>query len=152
MTSSPEVTVRGLRLTPLFAAALLTCPASAQFPELTSLQPRGFQRGTTVELKLGGRSLESARGLLFDTEGITLESLKTEGGVSAQLSISEDCPLGLHSLRVRTATGLTNLRTFSVGALLEVSEAEPNGTPQEAQEISLGSTVNGVAQDEDLDL
>ena len=33
------------------------------------------------------------------------------------LTIAPDCRLGIHALRVRTATGISNLRTFSVGAL-----------------------------------
>ena len=33
---------------------------------------------------------------------------------------------GLHDLRVRTATGISELRTFSVGALKEITEVEPN--------------------------
>ena len=44
----------------------------------------------------------------------------------AKLKIAPDCPLGLHDLRVRTATGISELRTFSVGALKEINEVEPN--------------------------
>ena len=46
--------------------------------------------------------------------------------VKTKLAIAPDCRLGLHQLRVRTATGISNLRTFSVGALPEIKEVEPN--------------------------
>ena len=128
-------------------------PAAAQFPELNDVRPRGFQRGTEVELQLKGRSLEDPRGLLFDTPGLEVLSLEAEGGaITARLAVAPDCPLGLHALWVRTGTGLSNLRTFSVGALPELTEIEPNGTRAEAQLISLDHTVNGTADNEDLDL
>lgn len=134
-------------------AALLTVPCLAQFPNLESLQPRGFQRGNEVELTLSGRSLSTARGLLFDSEGLSLKELSTEGDrIKARVLVADDCPLGLHALRIRTDTGLSNLRTFSVGVLQELSEVEPNGTAPEAQTIELNSTINGIAEDEDLDL
>ena len=137
----------------LFTVTLLAAPCLAQFPNLESLQPRGFQRGNEVELTLSGRSLSTARGLLFDTEGLSFKELSTDGDlIKARVLVADDCPLGLHALRVRTDTGLSNLRTFSVGVLEELSEVEPNGTSPEAQTIKLNSTVNGVAEDEDLDL
>jgi len=139
-------------LTP-FLGCLLCATAVAQFPNLGGVQPRGFQRGKEVELRLTGAALEDARGLLFDTEGLSVLSIENDGkAVVAKLSVAPDCPLGLHALWVRTAVGLSNLRTFSVGALTEVAEVEPNGTNAEAQEISLDNTVNGTADNEDLDL
>lgn len=139
-------------LTPLLCS-LLCGAATAQFPELNGVQPRGFQRGAEVELRLTGAALEDARGLLFDTAGLTLLSLENDGGaVIARLSVAPDCPLGLHALWLRTAVGLSNLRTFSVGALAELSEVEPNGTKPEAQVISLDNTINGTADNEDLDI
>jgi hypothetical protein len=137
----------------LLSVSALAAPSLAQFPSLELLQPRGFQRGCEIELQLSGNALNSARGILFDTEGLSLKEITTEGDrVTAHVIVADDCPLGLHSLRVRTATGLSNLRTFSVGALEEVFEEEPNGTSPEAQPIKINSTINGVADDEDLDL
>lgn len=139
-------------LTPL-VCCLLCGAATAQFPDLKGIQPRGFQRGAEVELRLTGAALGDARGLLFDTAGLAVLSLENDGAaVIARLSVAPDCPLGLHALWVRTAVGLSNLRTFSVGALTEVAEVEPNGTNPEAQVISLDNTINGTADNEDLDI
>ena len=62
-----------------------------------------------------------------------------------------DCPLGLHDIRLRTATGVSELRVFSVGAYPEISEAEPNNDFEAPQPINLGTVVNGVAENEDID-
>ena len=53
--------------------------------------------------------------------------------------------------RLRTATGISELRTFSVGAYPEISEAEPNNDFETPQPIPLGTVVNGVADNEDID-
>src|SRR5690606_20828287 len=58
---------------------------------------------------------------------------------------------GIHGLRIRTQSGISNLMTFHVGTLPEVAEAEPNSSREQAQEIGFGSVVNGVIQNEDVD-
>src|SRR5207244_8260197 len=65
--------------------------------------------------------------------------------------IAADCRLGEHAMRVRTATGLSELRTFYVGALPNVEEKEPNSDFANPQKIDLNVTVNGVVDNEDVD-
>ena len=71
--------------------------------------------------------------------------------VKARLALAADCPLGPHALRLQSATGISNLVTFSVGALPEVNEIEPNDDFAKPQKITLNSTVNGVVLNEDVD-
>jgi hypothetical protein len=71
--------------------------------------------------------------------------------VKAKLSIAPNCRLGIHALRIRTATGISDLRQFSVGALPDVAEKEPNNDFAVPQKIDLGVTINGVVQNEDVD-
>src|SRR5205085_3552941 len=73
------------------------------------------------------------------------------GAVKVQVKIAPDARLGEHGLRVRTATGITDLRTFWVGALPVVDEKEPNSEFTAPQKIALNSTVHGVADNEDVD-
>jgi len=73
------------------------------------------------------------------------------GQLNVRLAIAADCRLGPHAFRVRTATGISNLLTFSVGALKEVQEVEPNNDAEHAQKIALDTTVNGVINSEDVD-
>src|SRR5262249_58086398 len=72
-------------------------------------------------------------------------------GVKAKLKIALDAALGLYDLRFRTATGISELRTFSVGALKEVNEVEPNNDFLAPQPIPMDVTVTGVADNEDVD-
>lgn len=125
----------------------------AATPSVTAIRPAGAQRGTEVEVTFAGARLGDAQEILFFQPGIETISLEKldDNSVKARLRIHEDAPLGLHDLRVRTATGLSELRTFSVGALPEITEQEPNNDFGSPQAIPLGVVVNGVAENEDVD-
>ena len=126
----------------------------AAYPRLRQIEPQGAQRGieSTVILR-GDRVGKEPREILWHDPGIEVRELKAidDNQVEARLFLPEDCPLGIHALRVRTASGLTNLMTLHVGTLPEVAEVEPNNAPDQAQKIKLGSVVNGVVQFEDVD-
>lgn len=137
----------------VLAAPVLTASAAAQFPSLELVLPRGAQRGTEVELTLHGKHLASARELVFEPGGLTVSGLEAQDTLlKAKVTIDGETTLGARAVWVRTAGGLTNLGTFHVGALKEITEAEPNGTREEAQAITLETTINGVANNEDVDL
>ena len=75
-----------------------------------------------------------------------------DNAVTARLKVAADCVLGLYDLRgPAPATGISELRTFSVGSLKEVTEVEPNNDFANPQPIPMNSTVNGVADNEDVD-
>ena len=126
----------------------------AATPQLGAVLPRGGQRGTDVTVRLQGSRLADAREVVFHGQGITVKSLSAVNGgrVDVVLTIAPDCPIGAHGLRLLTATGISNLKTFHVGTLPEIAEAEPNGTNEDAQAIELDTTINGIAQREDLDM
>ena len=134
----------------LFAAVT---PLPAAVPSLGGMAPYGAQRGTEVEVRVSGGRFADAQQIFFFEPGITVTSLAPEGDniVKAKLAIAPDCRLGEHRLRIRTATGISNLRTFSVGPLPEINEAEPNNDFAAPQKINLDVTVNGVAENEDID-
>ena len=71
--------------------------------------------------------------------------------LTAKFAISADAKIGQHELRVRTRNGLSKLFTFWVGPFPNVDEKEPNSSFEESQPISMNVTVNGVAQNEDVD-
>ena len=125
----------------------------AATPSLASLRPAGAQRGTEVEIILAGARLGDAQEIFWYQPGIETLSLEKvdDKSVKAKLRIAADCPLGLHDLRLRTASGISELRTFSVGAYPETKEVEPNNDFAAPQAISLGMVVNGVADNEDVD-
>lgn len=133
---------------------LLISPAAlAATPSLGAIRPVGGQRGNEIEITLSGARLGDAQEILYYQPGITTVSLKKvdDNNVKARIKIAPDCALGLHDLRVRTATGISELRTFSVGVLKEIAEVEPNNDFLAPQAIAMNVTVTGVADNEDVD-
>ena len=139
----------------LLALVAIPCGAAqAASPSFGGTSPIGVQRGTEVEVQFNGARLADAQEILFYEPGITVTSLEPDpkgGAVKTKLSIAPDCRLGMHKLRIRTATGISNLRTFAVGALPETKEVEPNNDFAQPQKIELDTVVVGVADNEDVD-
>ncbi|QDV79416.1 pre-peptidase C-terminal domain-containing protein [Botrimarina mediterranea] len=133
-----------------FAGAI----ADAAQPRINQLAPQGVRRGAEVTVKLlGPRVGAEPQEILFDAPGLSVVKLEPTDGntLQATLKVAEDSPLGRHAIRLRTATGVSNLVTLHVGALESVDEVEPNSTIAEAQAIPLGRTVHGVIKVEDDD-
>jgi hypothetical protein len=141
---------------PLLSFSLVlawTAPAPASSPALGGILPRGVQRGTEATLLFNGARLSDAREILFYEPCFTVTRLQVvnDGQVKATLKVAADCRLGEHAARVRTASGLSELRTFYVGALPNIDEKEPNNDFHHPQRIPLNVTVNGVVDNEDVD-
>ncbi|CAN5685234.1 PPC domain-containing protein [soil metagenome] len=141
----------------LGVALLLASLAQASTPSLNAnaIQPTGAQRGTEVEVTLSGARLADAEEILWYQPGIEVTRIEPVEGrdnqVKATLKIDPEARLGLYEFRLRTATGISQLRTFTVGAYPEVAEVEPNNNFEDPQVIPLGVTVVGVAENEDED-
>jgi hypothetical protein len=127
--------------------------SAAASPSLGGIQPRGAQRGTEAVLTFTGARLADAQEVLVYYPGITVSKLEVvnDGTLKVTVAIAADCRLGEHAFRVRTATGVSDLRTFWVGALPVVAEAEPNSDFDKPQPIPLNVTVHGVVDNEDQD-
>jgi hypothetical protein len=127
--------------------------ASAASPSLGIIQPRGAQRGTEAVVTFQGARLSDAQEVLVYYPGITVKKIEpvNDAAIKVTVAIAPDCRLGEHAFRVRTATGVSDLRTFWVGALPVVDEVEPNNEFDKPQPIALNSTVHGVIQNEDVD-
>jgi hypothetical protein len=145
-----------MRKTWLLTACCSLCLCGELFaasPSLGSVQPRGAQRGTDATFVLGGNNLQDAQEVVFYSPGLTVAKLEVVNNtqVKATVKIAPDARLGEHALRVRTATGVTELRTLWVGALPVVQEKEPNSDFAAPQKVPLNVTVHGVADNEDVD-
>src|SRR6185369_2810533 len=102
----------------LCALCVLCGSISAASPDLNLIKPRGGQRGQQVMVEFAGDRLDDAQEIFAHEPGIQI--VKIEPGknvVKATVQIAADCPLGEHAFRVRTATGLSQVRTFWIGAL-----------------------------------
>lgn len=142
-----------LLLAPLATLLSLAPAATASTPSLSAVRPMGGQRGTDVEVVFSGARLGDAQEVLFYQPGVTATEIAKvdDNSFKARVKIAADSPLGFHDLRVRTATGVSELRGFSVGAMPEVKEAEPNNDFDAPQAIAMNVVVNGVAENEDID-
>jgi hypothetical protein len=122
-----------------------------------------------------GRYLDKPEEVLVYEPGITVESLEQiEGnvefrgyrgrvesgsGVRVKLKIADDCPLGVHGMRLRTAAGISEYQRFNVGPFETVEEGElstrdgRNDKRESAQSVPLNSTVLGrMIEPTDVDL
>jgi hypothetical protein len=125
----------------------------ASAPALNGIMPRGGQRGTEMTMDFYGGRLSDAKEILFYEPGITVTKLQVvkDDLVKATVKIAPDCVLGEHAMRVRTATGISELRTFYIGALPQIDEKEPNSDFKAPQKIPLNVTVAGTIDNEDVD-
>jgi hypothetical protein len=135
------------------AIAFSPLMALASSPSLGGISPRGGQRGTELAVFFNGARLSDAQEILFYSPGFAVTKLEmvNDGQVKATVQIAPDCRIGEHAMRVRTATGISELRTFYVGALPSIDEKEPNSEFTAPQKIDLNVTVTGVADNEDVD-
>ncbi len=133
--------------------ACATAPAFAASPVLTNVLPRGGQRGIETEVVLNGQRLEDAQELMIYEPGIEVLEFAVVNGtqVKAKLKVAPDCVLGTKHIRIRTASGLSDLQNFRVGALPTVMEVEPNSDFKLPQAVSNNVTVEGVIANEDVD-
>jgi hypothetical protein len=139
-------------------------------PAIIELSQYGVERGETTTITVDGQNLIDADAVLFDDARISgkivsrrdkgrIEIRRVEGSTAAPISdiasntelivemtVPDSVEPGTHGFRVRTPLGTTALRTFAVGLLPELDEAEMNDTPEGAQVMTLPMTANGSLQ------
>jgi hypothetical protein len=137
----------------LLSLFLIVSFAGATEPVISSLLPRGGQAGSTQEIVITGQRLTDSEEIFFYTDGISAGDIIVEKGkkLTASFTIAKEAKLGQHELRLRTKQGVSRLYTFWVGPYPNVDEKEPNSSFDEAQPIPMNVTVNGVAENEDVD-
>ena len=143
-----------LRISFVFALLLSCASAFAASPSLSVVMPRGGQRGTEQEISFSGVRLGDAQEILFYEKGISvlgLEPNKEGTAVKVKIKIEPDARLGQHVVRVRTASGISEAKTFSVGQYPIVDEKEPNNEFTAPQQVAMNTSIHGVANVEDVD-
>ncbi|MFV1965793.1 MAG: PPC domain-containing protein [Pirellulaceae bacterium] len=130
----------------------LASSALASSPRLSVITPRGVQRGGEHVLTFSGSNLGDAQEVFFYSPGFEVSKVEPDAkNVKVHVKVAPDCRLGEHVAQVRTASGISDYRTFYVGALAAVTEKEPNSDFEAPQEVSLNVTMEGVVQNEDVD-
>src|SRR5438874_7767106 len=99
----------------------LSLPALAG-PTVAHMLPRGGRRGTDVAVEFTGSGLEKPLDVMFHGAGMTVRKLDASDAthVKCIIGIAPDAPIGLQAIRLRTASGVSNLKLFSVGNLAEL--------------------------------
>ncbi len=128
-------------------------PLFATAPNLSVILPRGAQRGIETELRFIGERLGDAQEIMFAKTGVEVLKINEikDNEVKVQVKIAPDAPLGVRAAYIRTVSGLSSVVLFSVGALKDVPEPEPNADRTKAPKVELNTTINGVIDGEDVD-
>lgn len=142
-----------LGLSVLLLATTTSTHASSSSPQLNVIVPRGVQRGQQHQLTFSGARLDDAVEVFLYDAGVTVAKIEPidANNIKVTVDVAPDCRLGEHIAQVRTKTGITEFRSFFVGALPVVEEVEPNSGFDQPQRIDMNRTVNGVVQNEDID-
>ena len=140
----------------MVSAVSLLVPVSfalAASPDLQFTLPRGAQRGGEADIVIQGIRLSDAKELMFYSPGITITDLKAVDAqhVKVHIPVAKDARVGEYPIRIRTATGISELRTFYVTPYPIVEEKEPNNDLAHAQPIELNTTIDGRIDNEDVD-
>ena len=124
--------------------------AQSQTRLIQQIEPRGGQRGTSLELTLTGYGLGTARELIFYRPGLAASKLRPtihdqegKSTLRVTLAIADDCPLGEHPIRVRSIGGITSLHTFYVGPYPHLVEVDRVTTFEEPQPLPPNRTLRG---------
>jgi len=156
-------------------AALCFClGAFAQKGNIGFVYPAGAQRGTTVEVTVGGQNLSKAKAIFISGTGVSGELIQEKGAaknkkgkgkkkkdigeednlqladqVKFRLTIAPNAELGMRNLRLVLPNGQTNRLYFEVGELPDVLES-----PKEelsASSETLPVCFNGQVMRSDVD-
>ncbi len=121
-------------------------------PKLSSTSPAGMQRGTEAVLTFNGQRLDDTQEVLLYATGVEILKIeeKSATAVKVRVKIAADCPLGEQRVRLRTAGGVSDLRTFYIGAfpILEKAVVKKGGP---LQKLPLNVTVTGSVSTETVD-
>ncbi len=140
----------------MISVSLCYCGSNLAYsasPVLSDIAPMGAQRGTEAIVNFTGARLADAQEVLVYYPGITVKKFEpvNPNQLKVTFTIAADCRLGEHVFRIRTATGVSDARTFWVTALPIVEEKEPNTDFLAPQAIPLNCTVHGTITGEDVD-
>ena len=141
----------------IFVVAILLASGNVfagSTPRLNLITPRGVQRGHEHTLKFSGERLNDTKQIFLYDKGIEVLEFKQIDGknIEVKIRVDADCRMGEHIAQVRTSRGISDYRSFYVGAMEEINESEPNNTLQACQVVQWNRTINGTINSEDVDV
>jgi hypothetical protein len=104
---------------------------AGEIPYVDAIFPLGGKRGQNVSLELIGRNLDKQH---------------------VDMMLDASSPMGRRDVSATTPRGVSNRRSFDVGDLPEMTEAEPNDAPANANPATMPVVINGrIGQAGDAD-
>lgn len=160
------------RIIALTAALLAGCAVSfAQKGNIGFIYPAGAQKGTTVEVTVGGQGISKAEAIIISGSGVSGELIPLPEGarpkkkkkknigeednlqladqVRFRITVDKDAELGMRDVRLQLPSGVSNRLYFEVGQLPDVFE--DGGAGLSATAKSLPVTFNGQVMRSDVD-
>ena len=143
----------GVQSLAFLAFAMYVAAATAASPRLGKIMPRGVQRGAEHVISFNGSNLSDAQEIFFfEPSGFEVTKLEPDDkSLKVTVKVAPDCRLGEHVAQLRTASGVSDFRTFYVEELPAVDEKEPNGDFNQPQPIDMNVVLNGNVGKEDVD-
>jgi len=128
-------------------AKALVVPPAPQSPTLTGNASLGAKVGESVELILAGTNLNDPVAVLLSCPGkVSIPTDNKNGTDAAKLRVKVElpanCPIGLHTLRIATKSGVSNFRPFIVDEIAAVAEVDTNRSKDTPQVVSIPTVIS----------
>ena len=126
---------------PVFEANCGQCH-ELRSPNNRSMTPAQWE--ATVQRMITEKGAEISAESQTQIVAYLTSAARASGGLTAQLSIAPDAPIGLREVRVVGKHGTSTAWPFEVSQTPDVLETESNNTPETATIIELPSLINGL--------
>jgi hypothetical protein len=133
---------------------LFSATAQAAPPTMTSVTPRGVERGQAVEITIAGANLTPQSRLVLPfkaTQSLLPDAKPNPAQIRIQLTPDAAVPIGIYPLRLITEDGVSAPFFFSIDSFPTVKEVEDNNTFEKAQKVPFPCVVDGQCPGGDVD-
>lgn len=131
-------------------ALVVTSPANAQAPAVTSISPGALTPGGTTDITVRGSGLNGATALWtsFPATAVLSPDVDKNGTAPAstvyRVTVPENVACGVHAVRAVTDHGTSSLQLMLVDDLPSVAQQGSNTTALTAQEVTLPVAIDGA--------
>ncbi len=141
-------------------------------PSVSKIWPAGMERGHTATFTIDGRNLSGAKGVIFDSPGLTatisaitsvpekIAGPRAGVDLTAQVALGkketaklevtavDNVEPGIHRFRVQTLLGTSNVAVMAIGSLPEINSSEKSsaGSAGQPKHVQLPATLIGTLQ------
>ncbi len=123
-------------------------PPYPQAPTVAPLAPYGFQKGKSVEVMIAGTNLTDPLAILLSCPGKATIAGEMNNGkdatkFKAKFDFPADTPMGIHTMRVVTKSGISNARLFCIDDVPTIEENNDNKTLAKPQAVTIPCAIAG---------